>query len=556
MSRCDSVLRVIVACTYSVLQLRKSYRASLQVSVMAIAVFACFVAGIAGATESQLHRPLALAGAVALRAALLLTPTTARVALELLNCVPATLSQAGVASLDGGSSYSGAAQKSKNPSVTAVVLSSDPLYACWAGSHKPAGALAATALFCVFLALPLATLVATLKHVYGGRRRLQVQAPDTMHSSEMRESPIVLSGSRARKSSVRDVCSPADTVNPGIIHPRSPPTIRKTAPGSAAPVVANTVPFSPLLAPFLSDYRIGAWYTRHVDLAYTLMLAALQALAPRPVTLSLVSGKAAAVGGCALALALHVLWVRPFAPSQAWKGPVRAALLVLTAACACAEAWAAAVDAGLSAPSASASAACAYAVLVLFGLALALLLAGVIRATLRGGDAGDASSSGDEGGSMPRHCGDADATPTAAASSPRQSQKDYARLQTASRGSLFAADDDVGEPGSTTLSFVNPLALARAPLQAPTQRDAASAVSVADIAGGSSRPLPTAQQVASLSGLASFRTIPVMVGHGPQAVAAARRSRRAPPAESEARPASFREIVGLPQQGSAGDCEL
>ena len=32
----------------------------------------------------------------------------------------------------------------------------------------------------------------------------------------------------------------------------------------------------PLLAPFLSDFRTEAWYTRHADIALTLLLAALQ----------------------------------------------------------------------------------------------------------------------------------------------------------------------------------------------------------------------------------------------------------------------------------------
>jgi hypothetical protein len=41
------------------------------------------------------------------------------------------------------------------------------------------------------------------------------------------------------------------------------------------PVEVTLAP-PPLLAPFLSDYRPGAWYTRHADLALLLLLAALQ----------------------------------------------------------------------------------------------------------------------------------------------------------------------------------------------------------------------------------------------------------------------------------------
>jgi len=34
--------------------------------------------------------------------------------------------------------------------------------------------------------------------------------------------------------------------------------------------------FHSVIAPFLADYRAGAWYTRFADLALTFLLAALQ----------------------------------------------------------------------------------------------------------------------------------------------------------------------------------------------------------------------------------------------------------------------------------------
>ena len=92
-----------------------------------------------------------------------------------------------------------------------------------------------------------------------------------------------------------------------------------------------------------------------------------------------------AIGLGTLTLAVHALWLRPFAPAHEWKGPVRAALLVLCAACAAVNAWASAVDArggsGLAAGGPGLSAA-AYLILVLFCVTILLLVAGVGRAML------------------------------------------------------------------------------------------------------------------------------------------------------------------------------
>ena len=112
----------------------------------------------------------------------------------------------------------------------------------------------------------------------------------------------------------------------------------------------------------------------------------LQAFIPTPASKTVLVGKAAVIVMSTLALAVHVLWARPFAPAHAWKGPVRAALLVLAATAAAVVAWAGALDlrilSGLGA--ARTLTAGAYVLVVLFCVAVAALVTGVGAAMLRG----------------------------------------------------------------------------------------------------------------------------------------------------------------------------
>lgn len=107
---------------------------------------------------------------------------------------------------------------------------------------------------------------------------------------------------------------------------------------------------------------------------------------PTPATKAALVGKATVVIVSTLSLAAHALWARPFAPAHAWKGPVRAALLVLAAASAAIIAWAGALDLRIqSGPEAhKALTAGSYALAVLFGCAIALLIASVTAAMMRG----------------------------------------------------------------------------------------------------------------------------------------------------------------------------
>ena len=112
----------------------------------------------------------------------------------------------------------------------------------------------------------------------------------------------------------------------------------------------------------------------------------LQAWVPTPASTPALVGKAVAIIVPSLALAVHALWVRPFAAAHAWKSGVRAALLVLAAACAAAVAWAGALDLRItSGPRAVSSlTAGSYIIALLFCVVIAVLVGGVALSLLRG----------------------------------------------------------------------------------------------------------------------------------------------------------------------------
>lgn len=328
--------------------------------------------------------PLNFAGGVAARAAILLSPPAARDALSLLNCASVALSPAGCSSLNGCSSSSSTGSRS---SITVRVLASNPFFVCWApgASHAAAGGVAVAAVAVVVLAFPLVSFSALFFFAKWREMQGDIAGGSGGIGQPGGASAIVVNPLRRQQQEA------------------TPPMSGIKAARSAAPA-----PTPPLYAPFLSDYRAGAWYTRHADLALTLLLAALQvghapchvgglvrqarsapplqAFVPTPASKAALVGKATAIVTSTLTLALHAVWARPFAPAQAWKGPVRAALLVLAAACAAVVAWAGALDLGLAkgAQATSALTAGAYVLVALFAVVLAALISGVAAAMLRG----------------------------------------------------------------------------------------------------------------------------------------------------------------------------
>ena len=347
----------------------------------ALTVFSLVVLALSGWAP----RPLLTVGGVAVRAVLLLTPSAARNAMALLNCASATVSPAGCASLNGCSSSRSSAG-GRGSSVAVNLLSSNPYYVCWArgGAHNAAGGLAVAALAVAAVAFPIAFFWAVYQQQRAGK------PPQRMLANRLSDDEVPEASAM-------------------VINPLRLSALSAVLKSTALPAEGSRAAAAPLLAPFLSDYRPDAWYTRHADLTLTLLLAALQvrasggtgdcipltyvfprlvvqAFIPTPVSKATLLGKAAAIITSTLALAVHTMWVRPFAPAQAWKGPVRATMLVLAAASAAVVAWAGALDLRLvNSPGASkALTAGSYALAVLFCVVIAVRVASVAAAMLRG----------------------------------------------------------------------------------------------------------------------------------------------------------------------------
>ena len=198
------------------------------------------------------------AGVVSVRALLLLCPPAARDALSLLNCASVTVSPAACASLDGCSTSTGGLG-GRRSTVELRILTANPFYVCWVpgASHAAAGEIAVATLAVVVVAFPLASFYAAWLF---SRQQMQPASPTA-------SSPV---DARSAKSAAAS----------GMVENplRQAPVESSTGdvPKAAAPLLNNARVLPPLIAPFLADYRPAAWYTRHADLALTLLLAALQ----------------------------------------------------------------------------------------------------------------------------------------------------------------------------------------------------------------------------------------------------------------------------------------
>ena len=173
--------------------------------------------------------------------ALLLCPTAAGTALELLSCNRVPLSSAAVSALDGGNAY-----VSSNPRevVSVLLLSSNPDFICFAGSHKPAAWLAIVTVALYISILPFVMLFWLWRDV--ALRKMLVDIKHPM--------PEGLACLRRFRPNLPEIQPAAD----------------------------------PHLSPFISDsgYQPHYWWFRLVDLGATLILALIQAFLPRPVLAS------------------------------------------------------------------------------------------------------------------------------------------------------------------------------------------------------------------------------------------------------------------------------
>lgn len=254
----------------------------------------CLVASATAlaARAAPLESLLRHLGRAALVVCLIAYPAATLDAVRLVYCPVVPMSSVAFAALDGGSSSISAAF-SGTGSVSTSLLASDPYYVCWAsgGAHRPVGVLAVISLALYVIALPLVAWVWVWRDAAVRPRATDAGAPSE---------------------------------NGGI----SPPEARALHPDKS-PLV-DTAPSDPLLAPFLADTVPSAWYFRHCELAVTLALAATGAIMPTPATAAQAAGKAVIIITALSALLTIVAAARPYPPSSAWKGPVKALLLILS----------------------------------------------------------------------------------------------------------------------------------------------------------------------------------------------------------------------------------
>jgi hypothetical protein len=326
-----------------------------QVGIMAAGLGAWLFA--AAIYVLRLHRrPLRLLGRGALTLAVILYPTALEHAVSLVDCRDNVITPSAAAFLDGGGAASFGVTGASATTVVSV-LSSDPFFVCWSpgSSQRPAGILACIALVAYIASLPCAVWFWLLREV-------------ALHGA----STAIPRESTPLERAVLPPLEP--TVNPLFASGRRKPTSdhvatlearRREPSDSAAAAAATPLPVTlqvgdiafhpqpacdPLLAPFLADYRPGAWYTKHLELGLLVVLAVIQALLARPVTLALVVTKALVVTVSTLGMAAFMLLWSPFPPLAAWKRPVRVGLLLLSAGCGIVNAGASALALGSHSP--------------------------------------------------------------------------------------------------------------------------------------------------------------------------------------------------------------
>lgn len=155
--------------------------------------------------------------------------------------------------MDGCSvSRSSGSGTGRDSTVTVSLLVSNPYYVCWVsgGAHNAAGGLALTTLALVVVAFPISFIWAVYYQHCASTKATEAEG-------------------RSRDDGRATVPATMIYVNP--LRGGAEPEISAV---SDVLVLPRILP--PLLAPYMSDYRSGAWYTRHVDLTLSLLLAALQ----------------------------------------------------------------------------------------------------------------------------------------------------------------------------------------------------------------------------------------------------------------------------------------
>jgi hypothetical protein len=206
--------------------------------------------------------------------------------------------------LDHGSASPFAGITDKQALITVHVLTDNPFYVCYTGSHAPAGYVAWVTIAFYVIGYPLASLM----FVY---RRISV---------------IMTRSRKAGRKSGVDLQSPS-SVSASIC---SRVTSLFQLPSSLD--ASQSLRENPTLVPFTAaDYRASVYWFRHIDMAVMLVLSLLLVFWARPTTVADIIGKAVLSVGCAVGLVVLLWRVSPYPTEARWKLRVRSFSLLLTA---------------------------------------------------------------------------------------------------------------------------------------------------------------------------------------------------------------------------------
>lgn len=271
---------------------------------------------------------------------LLLYPMVANAALRLVACHTVMLPLTAWRGLDhdGGTPQATSTNSAATTTVQAAVLSDNPFFVCYEGSHAGIAPVAWLVLAVFVVGYPLGTLL------WVRRRVLAIVTGAAEHHDASSKLPTTA----VRALSLDD---------------------------RAASLLSH-----PVLAPFVAgDYRASRWWFRHVDLAALLWLSLILVFWSRPGSATDAAARAALTALCPLLVLCALWWFRPYPPTGAWKLPVRSLSLLLTAVAAAANGVAAAAHADPTALRALAG-----VVVVLSGLLLATLVVAFAATSVHG----------------------------------------------------------------------------------------------------------------------------------------------------------------------------
>ena len=298
---------------------------------------------IARRVQHTVLKVIATAYKVAL---LVLYPIATNAALRLVRCTTVDITVRGYNRLDNdGTSlarYSAAVAASGSVVITTSVLEDNPWYVCYEARHGEVVGLAWATLVLYTIGFPVVSWLWVRQRV-----ALHVQADASGAAARLAAARTADAAARAKYvrtswlASARVACC-----GPYCTYHRRPDkgSPLKSEPAAAESVAAppqlpstvldnwQVLARDPLLAPFTaSDYRISAWWQRHVDMVAMSTLSLLLVFWASPTTPMSVVGKAMTTVASTSIVLFFLLTRQPYDPVHTWKSHVRSYILVVTA---------------------------------------------------------------------------------------------------------------------------------------------------------------------------------------------------------------------------------